>query len=89
MAQTRKVKTRGRQKTERGGRLKSAPRPTPPPPLLDLDLQAPIDAVGATMQERAKMVRRAFSKRDWPNAEHPGTVLDFLVEHDIPYTYGK
>ena len=84
MAQILKAKTRGRKK-----KRTAVPHPTPPPPLLDADLQAPIDAVGATMQERAKMVRKAFSKRDWPNAEHPGTVLDFLVEHDIPYTFGK
>ena len=35
-------------------------------------------------QVRAKMVRWAFSARDWPNEEHQGTVRDFLVEHEIP-----
>jgi hypothetical protein len=51
---------------------------------LEPDLQAVVDATGDTMQHRAKMVRGAFSARGWPNPEHPGTVADFLIEHEIP-----
>lgn len=51
---------------------------------LPQDLQAAVDAVDASPQERCKMVRLAFASRGWPNADHPGTVRDFCVEHDIP-----
>ena len=61
------------------------PTPEPAPASLDPDLQAPIDAVKQTPQERARLVRWAFSARGWPNGEHPGTVRDFLTEHKIPF----
>jgi len=48
------------------------------------DLKRPVEDKAATPQMRAKWVRRAFSARGWPNAEHPGTVRDFLVKHRIP-----
>lgn len=56
---------------------------------LDPDLQAILDAVNKTPQERGQMVRRAFSKRDWPNEEHPGTVRDFMEDYNIPVIYLK
>jgi len=32
----------------------------------------------------AKMVRRGFTSRHWPNQKHPGSVCDFMEEHNIP-----
>ena len=32
----------------------------------------------------APMVRNVFKRMDWPNDSHPGTVADFLVDHNIP-----
>ena len=32
----------------------------------------------------AKLVRGLFKARSWPNDEHPGTVRDWLTEHNIP-----
>jgi len=58
--------------------------PEPTEEALPPDLQAPVDATTKTPQLRAQMVRRAFGARGWPNAEHPGTVRDFMQEHDIP-----
>jgi len=52
--------------------------------ILPADLQAAVDEVRSTPQMRAKMVRAAFAARGWPNASHPGTVRDFLIEHKIP-----
>lgn len=53
------------------------------PEVLPADLQAIIDAIGFTPQDRAKMARHAFGSRGWPNEEHPGTVRDFLIENNI------
>ena len=52
--------------------------------VLGADLQAAIDLVDETPQSRAKIVRAAFGARGWPNKEYPGTVLDFLNDHNIP-----
>ncbi len=49
------------------------------------DLQVAIDGYDIDPRERAKMVRGAFSARDWPNEAHPGTVRDFLEENHIPF----
>ena len=49
------------------------------------DLQEAIDGYDIDPRERAKIVRRAFSARDWPNEAHPGTVRDFLVDNHIPF----
>jgi len=35
-------------------------------------------------REVAKAVRALFSRRNWPDEEHLGTVADWLVEHNIP-----
>jgi len=51
---------------------------------LEADLQRIVDSIGDTSQERAHAVRVAFSRRGWPNQEHPQTVRDFLIEHNIP-----
>lgn len=51
--------------------------------MLDADLQAIIDSTD-TPQVRAKMTRYAFAARGWPNAEHHGSVRDFLLEHGVP-----
>lgn len=51
---------------------------------LSPDLQEPVDAVDKSRQDRAKMIRRAFFTRGWPNEEHKGTVRDFMIEHNIP-----
>ena len=32
----------------------------------------------------AKQVRRLFSRREWPDADHPDGVGEWLVEHNIP-----
>jgi hypothetical protein len=53
-------------------------------PMLDADLQAIVDSSTETPQMRAKMTRYAFAARGWPNADHPGSVRDFLVEHGVP-----
>lgn len=39
-----------------------------------------------TPQQRAKGVRGCFKMRGWPDDDHLGAVLDFLIEWDIPYT---
>ena len=51
---------------------------------LDNDLKAVVDATRETPQMRAKMTRAAFSARNWPDEEHPGTVRDFLEKFNIP-----
>jgi len=48
------------------------------------DLARPVEDTKATPQQRARWVRRAFAARGWPNQEHPETVRDFLIEHEIP-----
>ena len=32
----------------------------------------------------AKMVRSVFNRMDWPDDGHPGTVVDWLTQHNIP-----
>lgn len=32
----------------------------------------------------AKAVRSIFNRRDWPNAGHPGNMVDWLNEHGVP-----
>ena len=32
----------------------------------------------------APMVRNVFKRMDWPDDSHPGTVADFLGDHNIP-----
>jgi hypothetical protein len=32
----------------------------------------------------AKMVRSVFNRLDWPDDSHPGSVADWLKEHNIP-----
>ena len=54
-----------------------------PEPKLAADLQAVLDSTD-TPQVRAKMTRYAFAVRGWPNADHHGSVRDFLVEHGVP-----
>ena len=51
---------------------------------LDSDLRSPVESKRDTPQNRAKAVRAAFSARGWPDAEHPGTVREFLEEWGIP-----
>lgn len=53
-------------------------------PSLDKDLQAIVDAVDKTPQQRAKSVRLAFGARGWPDEGHPGTVRDFMNQYKIP-----
>lgn len=55
---------------------KKAPLPAP--------LQAVVDSVKASPQDRAKQVRHYFAAMGWPDDEHPGTVRDFLLEYNIP-----
>ncbi len=51
------------------------------------DLQEAIDGYSMDPRDRAKMVRRSFAARDWPNEAHPGSVRDFLIENNIPFFY--
>jgi len=39
---------------------------------------------GADPRDVAKMVRSVFNRMDWPDDSHPGTVVDFLQDHNIP-----
>jgi len=59
-------------------------RPTAQAKELEPDLARPVEDTKATPQQRAKWVRRAFASRGWPNKEHPETVRDFLIQHEIP-----
>ena len=53
-----------------------------PDPALDADLQSILDLEDPT--SAAKQCRLVFASRGWPNAEHPGSVRDFLLEHGVP-----
>lgn len=48
------------------------------------DLQRPVDAIDETPQNRAKMVRIAFSSLGRPDKEHSETVREFMIKHNIP-----
>lgn len=48
------------------------------------DLAAAVTGISLSPQDRAKMVRGYFSAQGWPNAEHPGTVLEFLQQYEVP-----
>ncbi len=48
------------------------------------DLLSAIEAPALTPQDRAKIVRRGFTARGWPNEEHPGSVRDFLETYGVP-----
>ncbi len=50
----------------------------------DMDLQSILDDIDGDPRLRAKATRFAFSARNWPNNQHPGTVRDFLKENKIP-----
>ena len=39
---------------------------------------------GLDPRDVAKMVRSVFNRMDWPDDSHPGTVVDFLQDHNIP-----
>ena len=39
---------------------------------------------GLDPRDVAKMVRSVFNRMDWPDDSHPGTVVDFLEDHNIP-----
>jgi len=56
---------------------------------LPLGLKEPVLATDKTSQERAKMVRKAFSELGWPCEAHTGTVRDFLDEYSIPYILNR
>ena len=43
-----------------------------------------IASAGESPFHIAKLVRALFKVRGWPNDEHPGTVRDWLTEHNIP-----
>ena len=43
-----------------------------------------IASAGESPFHIAKLVRGLFKARGWPNDEHPGTVRDWLTEHNIP-----
>ena len=43
-----------------------------------------IASTGESPFHIAKLVRGLFKARGWPNDEHPGTVRDWLMEHNIP-----
>jgi hypothetical protein len=43
-----------------------------------------IASTGESPFHIAKLVRGLFKARGWPNDEHPGTVRDWLTEHNIP-----
>ena len=53
---------------------------------LSPDLKATVLGFDLSHKERARIVRAAFAARGWPNDSHPGKVLDFLKEWDIPFT---
>tara|TARA_R100001086_G_scaffold38887_1_gene17215 strand:+ start:351 stop:737 length:387 start_codon:yes stop_codon:yes gene_type:complete len=56
---------------------------------LDHDLRSIINCDDSPAL-KAKSLRAAFAARDWPNPDHPGTIEDFLVEHNIPfYSFNK
>lgn len=48
------------------------------------DLAWPVLAFDRSPQDRAKETRRVFASKGWPDDLHPGFVLDFLREWDIP-----
>lgn len=48
------------------------------------DLQAIVDMKDRDPRFIGKMLRYAFAQRGWPNKQHPGTVLDFMKEHNLP-----
>jgi len=58
--------------------LESRPEP------LDRDLEAIIALKDEDPGVIGKMLRYAFAARGWPNRKHPGTVSDFMKEHDLP-----
>ena len=39
---------------------------------------------GSGPRDVAKMVRSVFNRMDWPDDSHPGTVVDFLEDNNIP-----
>ena len=39
---------------------------------------------GLDPRDVAKMVRSVFKRMAWPDEDHPGTVMDFLQDHNIP-----
>ena len=43
-----------------------------------------IASTGESPFHIAKLVRALFKARGWPNDERPGTVRDWLTEHNIP-----
>jgi len=54
------------------------------PEALSLELQAVVDAVDKTPQERAKAIRQIYGALGYPDKKHRGTVRDFMKEHNIP-----
>jgi hypothetical protein len=56
------------------------------PEAMDDTLVAALSSARAGDDPRAvaKMVRSVFNRMDWPDDGHPGTVLDWLTQHNIP-----
>ncbi len=50
---------------------------------MDEDFQAAIDTCKTDPLMAAKMVRRAFTSRHWPNRVHPGSVREFMEENGM------
>lgn len=50
---------------------------------MDPDFQAAIDTGPIDPLMAAKMVRRAFTSRHWPNRVHPGSVREFMEENGM------
>ncbi len=47
------------------------------------DLQSAIDTCKVDPLMAAKMVRRGFTSRHWPNQVHPGSVREFMEENGM------
>jgi len=50
---------------------------------MDPDFQAAIDTCKFDPLMAAKMVRRAFTVRHWPNRVHPGSMREFMEENGM------
>ena len=51
--------------------------------LMPDDLQSAIDTCTSDPLMAAKMVRRAFTSRHWPNRLHPGSMREFMEENNM------
>lgn len=51
--------------------------------LMPADLQTAIDTCPIDPLMAAKMVRKSFTNRHWPNRTHPGSVREFMEEYKM------